>query len=110
MKHLKALITGLRAFLIAAIAGGGAAAQAQRAAGTGEEAAWNAARAAGTVGAYERYLELYPVGRYAEEAFRCVVELSIDPGAACSIDPGVGGAEGRATRSIVTRGVAADIY
>lgn len=108
MNHLKALITSLRAFLIAALAGGGAA-QAQRVVDPSEEAAWNAARSAGTSAAFERYLDLYPVGRYAEEAFRCIVELSVDPAAVCAVDPDPG-AGGVATRSITTQGVTADVY
>ena len=109
MNHLQALITSLRAFLIAAIAGGGAA-QAQRAVDPSEEAAWSAARSAGTSAAFERYLDLYPVGRYAEEAFRCIVELSVDPAGVCAAVESGSRAGGGATRSITTRGVAADVY
>ena len=110
MNHLRALIVSLRAFLIAAIAGGGGGAQAQRAVDPSEEATWSAARGAGTSAAFERYLDLYPVGRYAEEAFRCIVELSVDPEAVCAVDPGAAAGGGGATRSITTRGVAADVY
>lgn len=68
-----------------------------------EAAEWNAAREAGTVEAYQRYLELYPVGAYAGEAFRAIIELSIDPALGVyRIDP--------AQPSMVTRGLAVDIY
>jgi hypothetical protein len=43
-----------------------------------DTAAWEAAQSAGTYDAYHRYLQQFPVGRYAGEAFRLMVELAID--------------------------------
>ncbi len=86
MRYLSVLYAGLRALMIATLSGGGGA-QAQSPLDR-EVAEWDAARAAGTAEAYQRYLELYPVGRYASEAFRCIVELSIDPNSPeCAPEP-----------------------
>jgi hypothetical protein len=41
-----------------------------------EQAAWDRARSAGTADAFQRYLEEYPTGQYAEEAFRTIIEQS----------------------------------
>lgn len=43
-----------------------------------EALAWEAARERNTHEAYQLYLEEYPVGRFAGEAFRAMIELSID--------------------------------
>jgi hypothetical protein len=43
-----------------------------------DTAAWEAARSADTYDAYHRYLQQFPVGRYAGEAFRLMVEEAID--------------------------------
>lgn len=40
--------------------------------------AWERARQLGTYGACQRYLEEYPTGRFADEAFRCMIEGTID--------------------------------
>jgi hypothetical protein len=58
-----------------------------------DEAAWAAAQSAGTAEACQGYLDQFPVGRHADEAFRCLVEESLDPD--------VGGA---------TRGLSGDLY
>ena len=72
--------------MIAALAGSPASAQAPG--GTDRKAAeWNAARGAGTVKAFQHYLELYPLGRYSGEAFRYILELTIDPDAAVAGAP-----------------------
>jgi hypothetical protein len=102
VKYLATLYAGLRALMIAALAGSSASAQAPD--GTNREAAeWNAARGAGTVEAFQRYLELYPLGRYSGEAFRSIVELTIDPEAGPEAGPEGG-------PSVSTRGLAVDMY
>lgn len=108
MKYLTAFYSGLRALMIAALAGGPTSVQAQSP-GDREAAEWNAARGVGTVDAYQRYLELYPVGRYSGEAFRCIVELTVDPEAltSCAIDPAAGPESGP---SVSTRRLAVDMY
>lgn len=78
MRYIGVLYASIRALIIATLANGVGSAQAQGPLDP-ETAAWDAARAGGTAEAYQRYLELYPVGRYASAAFRCIVELSIDP-------------------------------
>jgi hypothetical protein len=46
---------------------------------TAEQEAWNAARSSGSAASFQRYLELYPTGQYAEEAFRILIEKSWRP-------------------------------
>jgi hypothetical protein len=101
MKYLAALCAGLRALVIAALAGSPASAQAPGRADR-EATEWSAARGAGTVEAFQHYLELYPLGRYSGEAFRYIVELTIDPNATVP----------RAARSasVSTGGLAVDMY
>jgi hypothetical protein len=43
-----------------------------------DTAAWEAARSTDTYEAYQRYLIQFPVGRYADHAFRLMVEEAID--------------------------------
>lgn len=76
MRWIAAVAASLRAFLIAGLAGSGAA-QAQQP-GNADDAAWAAARSADTAEAYQRYLEEFPVGRHAEEAFRSLVERGVE--------------------------------
>lgn len=108
MKYLATLCSGLRALMIAALAGGPPAVHAQT--GTDREAAeWNAARGAGTPDAYQRYLELYPLGRYSGDAFRCIIELTVAPDAvaSCATAPGAGPEQ---PVTSITRGLAVDLY
>jgi hypothetical protein len=109
VKYLATVCSGLRALVIAALAGSaGGGAQAQT--DTDREAAeWNAARGIGTADAYQRYLERFPIGRYSGDAFRCIIELTVDPDAvsSCSSAPGAGPAGGA---SVSTRGLAIDLY
>jgi hypothetical protein len=105
VKYLATLYAGLRALMIAALASSPASAQAPGA--TDREAAeWNAARGAGTVEAFQHYLELYPLGRYSGEAFRYIVELTIDPDATVP-GPEAGPAGGA---HVTTRGLGVDMY
>jgi hypothetical protein len=90
MRHANRFWATLRALLLAALAGSASPAPAQ-APGDSEAAAWQAAQAAGTIEAYQRYLEIYPLGPHAAEAFRSIVELSTEreqPGAGPP-DPGM---------------------
>jgi hypothetical protein len=86
MKRLAAVLLGLRALAITALAGSPVA-HAQESP-SADDAAWAAAREAGTAEACQGYLEAFPAGRYAEEAFRCLVEgdLDVAPGAGEDID------------------------
>jgi hypothetical protein len=69
---MAALLGTLRALAIAGAASTGAvhAQQPQSA----DDAAWEAAQSAGTPAAYQRYLEEFPAGQHAEEAFRLLIE------------------------------------
>jgi hypothetical protein len=80
----RAAVWRLRTVLLAAAASGGAAAghapgEAQAAVSPAEQAAWDRARSSGSTAAFQRYLELYPTGQYAEDAFRTLVEKSWRP-------------------------------
>lgn len=75
MRWIAAVMASLRAFLVAGLAGSGAA-EAQQPSNA-DDAAWAAARRADTAEAYQRYLEEFPVGRHAEQAFRALVESGV---------------------------------
>ena len=51
-----------------------------------EDRLWMEARAQDTPDAYQRYLEAFPVGRFASEAFRRIIE----EGDATAPEPGAG--------------------
>ena len=91
MRLMAALLASLRAALMATFASSGTL-QAQQPADA-DEAAWGAAQSAGTAEACQRYLDQFPVGRHADEAFRCLVEESLESD--------VGG---------TTRGLSSDLY
>lgn len=82
---LKAALDRCRTLLLAAVAGGAAGMGGTAPAAIGpqsqavtpaEAAAWSAAQRARTPEAYQRYLELFPIGPHAEEAFRLLIERS----------------------------------
>jgi hypothetical protein len=77
MRYVNSFWATLRALLVAALASSASPAPAQ-APGDSEAAAWEAAQSAGTIEAYQRYLEIYPLGPHAAEAFRSIVELSTE--------------------------------
>ena len=103
MKYL----ASLRALLIAALAGNpiGAASEAQAQSSADRESAeWNATLGVGTAAAYQHYLEQYPLGLHAGEAFRRMIELTIDP------DLIEGPGAGPAGVDRATRGLVVDLY
>jgi hypothetical protein len=59
---------------------------------------------AGTAAAYQRYLEQYPLGAHAGDAFRRMIELTVDPNATAAPAAGPAGGD----RS--SRGLAVDMY
>jgi hypothetical protein len=85
MNRLATLLLSLRALIMATLAGGPIAHGQELP--SADDAAWAAAIKAGTAEACQRYLEEFPAGRHAEEAFRCLVEgqLELDP----AIGPGL---------------------
>jgi hypothetical protein len=86
MNRLATLLLGLRALVIATLAGAPGV-HAQGLPGS-DDAAWAAAVEADTPEAYQRYLEEFPAGRYAEEAFRLLIEGRLEgaPDAAQDMD------------------------
>jgi hypothetical protein len=86
---LKAALEHVRALLLAAAAGGagqlGGQAQAavdpaeqqQELISAAEQKVWAEAQQANTAEAYQRYLELFPTGQFAEDAFRFLIERSL---------------------------------
>jgi hypothetical protein len=82
---MAALFLGLRALAIAALVGSPIGHAQEPSA---DDAAWAAASDAGTAAACQDYLEAFPAGRHAEEAFRCLIEGSLEavPDAAQDFD------------------------
>jgi hypothetical protein len=77
MKYLRAFCASVRALTFAALASATlGSAQAQQPTDP-ETAAWNMAREENTLEAYQRYLELYPLGLHSTEAFQAIVELTL---------------------------------
>ena len=75
MRYLRTLGATLRALALAALASVGAAGAHAQAPADPDTAAWKRARQENTIEAYQRYLELYPLGAYSAEAFQALVEL-----------------------------------
>ena len=80
MDRLGRLVTALRTLLLASLAigthvPGPGLAQEDR-----DESDWVAARADGSRRAFERYLQRYPLGRHASEAFIAIARMSVEPG------------------------------
>jgi hypothetical protein len=86
MNRLATLFLSLRALVMASLAGAPIA-QGQELP-SADDAMWGAAVEAGTAAACQQYLEEFPAGRHAEEAFRCLIESQLDivPGAGQDID------------------------
>jgi hypothetical protein len=86
MRRMAAVLLGLWALVVAALAGGPIG-HAQELPG-GDDGAWAAAREAGTAEAYQEYLQQFPTGRHAEEAFRRLIEGGLEavPDAAQDFD------------------------
>lgn len=77
MGRLTALYVSLQAAVIGWLAVGGPSAPSAQTANPNDASAWSNARAAGTLEAYEGYLGQFPTGAYADQAFRCIVELTV---------------------------------
>lgn len=56
-----------------------------------DTAAWREARQIGTYEAYQRYLEVFPLGRYADQAFRSMVEESLEQEFGADTEPAIRG-------------------
>jgi hypothetical protein len=84
VKRLAAVLLGFRALAITALAGSSLS-HAQQSLNP-DDAAWAAASEAGTAEACQQYLEAFPAGQHAEEAFRCLIEGSLDTAPAAGPD------------------------
>lgn len=59
-----------------------------------DEAAWREAQSLGTADAFQGYLDAYPIGRYADSAFACIVAEARGADAPfCGIEPAAGPVE-----------------
>ena len=76
MRWLGAVYASLRGLLITTLAGSGVL-QAQQLPNA-DDAAWADAWQAGSVEACQEYLQRFPAGRHAEQAFRCLIESRIE--------------------------------
>ena len=85
VKRLAAVLLGLRALALTALAGPSLGHAQEPSA---DDAAWATASDLGTAEACQQYLEAFPAGRHAEEAFRRLIEgsLEIAPGTGEDID------------------------
>lgn len=99
MKLLQEFYASVRALLIAATSANLVVAQE---AADPEEQAWQEAVSEGTAAAFQGYLESYPAGRYAEEAFACTIE--VEESDVCTIVEGEGGS------GAMREGVAVEVY
>jgi hypothetical protein len=86
MNRLATLVLSLRALVVATLAGAPIAHGQESP--SADDAAWAATIEAGTAAACQQYLEQFPAGRHAEEAFRCLIEgqLDVAPGAGQGLD------------------------
>ena len=76
MKRMAAIFFALRAVVLAALAGSHSA-DAQEPL-SADDAAWAAASRLGTTQACQQYLEVFPAGRHAEQALRCLIKSILE--------------------------------
>ena len=77
MKRLKLYYSAMRALLIGMVATGSVAhAQEASIELSAEDSLWLEVKSSDSTEAYQSYLQSYPVGRFASEAFRRLVERS----------------------------------
>jgi hypothetical protein len=117
---LKAALHRLGTVLLATVAGGamhsgkpvlGAVDPTQQAANPAEQETWASAQRAGTASAFQRYLELFPTGAFAEDAFRLLIERSLQQRPVAElvdIEPGAG--PGTAARQRVVAAADLSLY
>jgi hypothetical protein len=92
MRRLAALYASLQAVMIGWLAGGGSLPSSAQNANPADDGAWAQAQALGTIEAYENYLGQLPVGLHASQAFRCIVELTVEATeGTCVASPSAGG-------------------
>jgi hypothetical protein len=87
----------LQAVIIGWLATGGVSTLYAQASNANDAGAWAQAREAGTIEAYEGYLGRFPTGAYAHQAFRCVVELTVDATEGACVAPQTRGVDSEGT-------------
>jgi hypothetical protein len=78
MKRLAAFYASVRTVMIGWLAASGPLPSSAQTFNPADDAAWTQAQGAGTIEAYEGYLGQFPIGVHADEAFRCIVELTVE--------------------------------
>lgn len=73
---LQALAARLRGLLLATAASGLAATGPASAQDDADTAAWESAKQTGTFEAYQGYLQSFPTGQHADEAFKTMIDLA----------------------------------
>jgi hypothetical protein len=76
MRWLGTVYASLWGLLVSSLAGSGVL-QAQQLPNA-DDAAWAEARQAGSAEACQGYLQRFPAGRHAEQAFRCLIESRLE--------------------------------
>lgn len=112
MDYLKTLYTSMRALLVATAMSGSASSSIQAQSTPmpaqtpdRERELWDQAKASGKPEAYQNYLDSYPFGRHAADAFRELVTSTL--GNSRNVEPGAG-ATGRS--GSVPSGQSLDLY
>lgn len=72
MRWMATVYASFKALMIATLAGQSGSAEAQEA--NPDDRAWENVKASGSSEACQQYLNEFPTGAHAEEAFRCLVE------------------------------------
>lgn len=88
MKRLTALCLSLQGILIGWLASEGSSSA--QTLDPVDDGAWTQAQAQGTIQAYEGYLGQFPVGLHADQAFRCIVELTVEATAGACVTSQIG--------------------
>lgn len=93
MDRLRTLFATLRTLLVASAASGALLPAADLAAQEQdpEERLWNETLEEGTPDAYQDYLEAYPFGRHAQEAFELMLVTALGSRSIEAIEPAEGG-------------------
>ena len=78
MRWMATVYASFKALMIAALASHSGAAEAQDL--SPDERAWETVKATGSAEACQQYLNEFPTGAHAEEAFRCLVEGIVPAG------------------------------
>jgi hypothetical protein len=78
MRRLAGFCAFIQAAIIGWLASGGPLPSSVQSVNPADDGAWADAQALGTIEAYEGYLRRFPIGLHADQAFRCIVELTVE--------------------------------